>query len=107
MVVKFKFKKGDQVVVISGRSKGKKGAILKLIKKDNKLLVSGVNLVTLHKKPSASNQGGRITKESPIDLSNVAHIDPKSGNATKIGYKILENGKKVRFAKKSGEVIDK
>ncbi|WP_341793666.1 MULTISPECIES: 50S ribosomal protein L24 [unclassified Rickettsia] len=106
-MIKLKVKKGDEVVVITGKYKGKKGKILKVFPEDNKIIVSGVNLVKKHTKPSQVSEGGIITKELPIHISNVAHIDPKSGESTKIGFKILEDGSKVRVAKKSGEIIGK
>lgn len=103
---KLKIKKGDQVIVLSGEDKGKTGEILRAMPKDNKVLVQGINLVKKHQKPSQANPGGIITKEAPIHVSNVSLIDPKSGKATKVGYKDVK-GNKVRFARKSGEVIDK
>nr|WP_253308010.1 50S ribosomal protein L24 [Rickettsia endosymbiont of Ceutorhynchus assimilis] len=106
-MIKLKVKKGDEVVVITGKYKGKKGKILKVFPEDNKIIVSGVNLVKKHTKPSQVSEGGIITKELPIHISNVAHIDPKSGESTKIGFKILADGSKVRVAKKSGEIIGK
>ncbi len=106
MSVKVKFKKGDQVIVRTGRDKGKKGEVLKVLPKDNRAIVQGVNIVTRHQRQSQTQQAGLIRKEAAIDLSNLAHVDPKSGDATRVGYKVLEGGRKVRFAKKSGEVID-
>lgn len=101
-------KKGDTIIVISGKDKGKKGRVLAAYPKKDRVLVEGVNLIKKHTRPSQSNpQGGIVTQEAPIHVSNVSHIDPKSGTATRIGYKVLDNGKKVRVAKKSGEVIDK
>ena len=105
-LVKMKIKKGDQVVVLSGDDKGKTGEVIKAMPKEGKVVVQGVNLVKRHTKPSQTSAGGIITKEAPINVSNVAIVDPKSGKATKIGYKEV-SGKKVRFARKSGEVIDK
>ena len=99
-------RKGDKVVVISGSDKGKKGSVLKVFPKDARALVQGVNLVKRHQRQTQSQQAGIVTKEAPIHLSNLAHVDPKSGNATRIGIKTLNDGRKVRFAKKSGEVID-
>jgi large subunit ribosomal protein L24 len=100
-------KKGDKVMVISGKDKGKTGNILSAFPKQNRVLVEGVNIVKKHAKPSQLNpQGGIISQEAPIHVSNVMPIDPKSGNPTRVGYK-EENGKKVRVAKKSGEVLDK
>ena len=99
-------RKGDSVIVISGSDKGKKGSVLKVFPKENRALVQGVNLVKRHQRQTQTQQGGIVNKESPIHLSNLAHVDPKSGAATRIGFKILGDGRKVRFAKKSGEVID-
>ena len=101
-----KIRKGDRVVVTTGRDKGKKGEVLKVYPKENRALVSGVNMVKRHQAQSAKTQGGIINKEAPLHLSNLAHVDPKSGDATRIGFKNLGDGRKVRFAKKSGEVID-
>lgn len=102
---KFKIKKGDTVKVITGKNKGKVGDVLKVISSDDKVLVSGVNLVKKHTKPTSTSEGGIIQKELPIHISNVSHVDPKTGEITKVGYKFLENGEKVRFSKKSGEII--
>ena len=99
-------RKGDNVVVISGSDKGKKGSVLKVFPKDNRALVQGVNMVKRHQRQTQTQQAGIVTKESPIQLSNIAHVDPKTGKATRIGIKTLGDGRKVRFAKKSGEVID-
>ncbi|MFV0627546.1 MAG: 50S ribosomal protein L24 [Alphaproteobacteria bacterium] len=101
-----KIKKGDQVIVISGEDKGKTGEVLRAMPKDGKVLVQGINLVKRHQKPTQTTPGGIVTKEAPINVSNVSLIDPKSGKATKVGYKDVD-GKKVRFARKSGEVIEK
>jgi large subunit ribosomal protein L24 len=99
-------KKGDRVVVTTGRDKGKKGEVLKVFPKETKALVSGVNVVKRHQRQTQTQAGGIVTKEAPIHLSNIAHVDPKSGRATRVGFKILGDGRKVRVAKKSGEVID-
>ncbi|AZV61797.1 50S ribosomal protein L24 [Peribacillus castrilensis] len=100
-------KKGDKVVVISGKDKGKQGTILSAYPKQNRVLVEGINIVKKHSKPSQLNpQGGIISKEAAIHVSNVMPLDPKSGKPTRVGYKI-ENGKKVRVAKISGESLDK
>jgi len=99
-------KKGDSVVVLSGADKGKKGSVLKVFPKENRALVQGVNIVKRHQRQTQTQQAGIVTKESPIHLSNVAHVDPKSGKATRVGMKKLGDGRMVRFAKKSGEVID-
>ena len=101
-----KIKKGDRVVVTTGRDKGKKGEVLKVFPKEDRALVSGINVVKRHQAQSAKAQGGIINKEAPIHLSNLAHVDPGSGTATRVGFKVLGDGRKVRFAKKSGEVID-
>lgn len=100
-----KLRKGDRVVVLAGKDKGKKGDITRVIPKDAKAVVSGVNIAVRHEKQSARGQGGRIAKEMPIALSNLALVDPKSGEATRVGFR-FEDGKKVRFAKKSGETIN-
>ena len=99
-------RKGDNVVVISGSDKGKKGSVLKVFPKDNRALVQGVNMVKRHQRQTQTQQAGIVTKESRIQLSNIAHVDPKTGKATRIGFKTLGDGRRVRFAKKSGEVID-
>jgi large subunit ribosomal protein L24 len=101
-----KIRKGDKVIVLTGRDKGKKGDVLKVLPKDERAVVRGVNMVKRHQKQTPREQGGIVNKEAPIHLSNIAHVDPKSGGATRIGFKFLNDGRKVRFAKKSGEVID-
>lgn len=101
-----RIRKGDRVVVTSGRDKGKKGDVLKVYRSDSRALVSGVNMVKRHQRQTARQQAGIVNKEAPVHLSNLAHVDPKSGGATRIGFKFLHDGRKVRFAKKSGEVID-
>ena len=100
-----KLKKGDRVVVLAGRDKGKEGDILRVIPKENRAVVSGINIVVRHQRQSQSSQGGKIPVEAPIQLSNLALIDPKDGGPTRVGFR-FEDGKKVRFAKKSGETID-
>ncbi|MFJ5966057.1 MULTISPECIES: 50S ribosomal protein L24 [unclassified Bacillus (in: firmicutes)] len=100
-------KKGDKVVVISGKDKGKQGVILAAFPKNDRVLVEGINLVKKHSKPTQANpQGGISEQEAPIHVSNVMPLDPKTGEVTRVGYKI-EDGKKVRIAKKSGQVLDK
>lgn len=104
---KLHVKKDDSVFVISGKDKGKKGRVIAAYPRQNRVLVEGVNIVKKHAKPSQANpQGGILEQEAPIHVSNVMLIDPKSGKPTRIGYKTLDNGKKVRVARKSGEVID-
>ena len=100
-----KIKKGDHVIVLAGRDKGKHGEVIKVIPKEKRALVRGVNMVRRHQKQSASTEGGIISKEVTIELSNLALEDPKDGKPTRIGFKFLADGKKVRFAKRSGEVI--
>ena len=106
MAAKLKIKKGDRVIVISGRDKGKTGDVLKVTPVKNRAIVQGVNMIKLHQRPSQTVQGGIVEKEASIDISNLAHIDPKDQQATRVGFKVLEGGRKVRFAKRSGEVID-
>jgi large subunit ribosomal protein L24 len=101
-----KIRKGDRVIVTTGRDKGKKGEVLRVYPDDRRALVSGVNIVKRHQRQTQRQQGGIVNKEAPVHLSNLAHVDPKSGDATRIGFKFLGDGRKVRFAKKSGEVID-
>ncbi|MEL6316234.1 MAG: 50S ribosomal protein L24 [Pseudomonadota bacterium] len=101
-----KLKKGDRVVVLTGRDKGREGQITQVMPAEGRALVDGINMVTRHQKQSAGQQGGRMQKAAPIQLSNLALVDPKEGGPTRVGFKIGEDGKKVRFAKKSGEVID-
>jgi large subunit ribosomal protein L24 len=101
-----KIKKGDKVVVLTGRDKGRTGEIVKMMPKDDKAVVRGVNLVRRHQKQSAQTEAGIITKEAPIHVSNLALADPKDGKPTRVGFRVQEDGKKVRVAKRSGEVID-
>jgi len=101
-----RIRKGDRVIVTTGRDKGKKGEVLRVYPDDRRALVSGVNVVKRHQRQTQRQQGGIINKEAPVHLSNLAHVDPKTGDATRIGFKFLGDGRKVRFAKKSGEVID-
>jgi len=103
---KYKIKKGDQVMILTGKDKGKKGNILNIITKRNRVLVQGVNMVKRHTKPSAASKGGIEDKESSVHISNVSIVDPKDGKPAKIGFKFLDKGKKIRFSKRSGEVID-
>jgi large subunit ribosomal protein L24 len=101
-----KIKKGDKVVVLAGRDKGKSGEVLQVLPKDGRAVVRGVNLVKRHTKQSQQSEGGIISKEATIDLSNIAIADPKDGKATRVGFKVLDDGRKVRFAKRSGDLID-
>ncbi|MEM7026522.1 MAG: 50S ribosomal protein L24 [Pseudomonadota bacterium] len=104
---KFKIKRGDQVVVVSGRERGKRGEVVRVLRKEDRLIVQGINMVRRHTRPSAGNPGGIIDKEASIHISNVAHVDPSTNGPTRVGYKLLEDGRKVRFAKRSGEVLDR
>ena len=106
MPKRFRLRKGDDVVVISGRDKGKTGSILRVIPSEDRVIVDGINMVKRHTRPSQAQPGGIVDKEAPIHISNVALADPKDGSATRVGYKFLEDGRKVRLAKQSGEVID-
>ena len=100
------FKKGDKVVVIAGKDKGKEGKITKVLRNENKIVIEGVNVVKKHVKPNGQNAGSIVELEAPINASNAMMIDPKTKKRTRIGHKIDKNGKKVRVAKKSNEVID-
>jgi len=100
-----KLKKGDTVIVLAGKDKGKKGEVASIDPKSGKAKVTGVNMAIRHTKQSQTTQGGRISQEMAIDLSNIAMVDPKDGTATRVGFRV-EGDKKVRYAKKSGEVID-
>ena len=103
---KLHIKKGDTVYVNSGEDKGKTGVVLKVLVKENRAVVEGVNMVSKHTKPSAKNpQGGIVKQEAPIHISNLSLVDPKSGEPTRVAYKRTEDGKKIRIAKKSGEEI--
>ena len=102
-----KIKKGDYVVVLAGKDKGQKGEVLKVFPKEERVVVKGIKMVKRHVRPSqADPDGGIKTFEAPIHVSNVAHLDPKDGVPTRVGFKTLKDGKKVRVARKSGEVID-
>jgi len=101
-----KIKKGDRVVLLTGKDKGRQGAVLRVLPKEERVVVEGLNMVQRHTRPTQSDpQGGIKSKEAPLHVSNVALVDPKSGGPTKVGFRV-EDGKKVRFAKKSGEVIN-
>jgi large subunit ribosomal protein L24 len=106
-MAKLKIKKGDNVVVISGRDKGKRGEELRVFPADSRLIVQGVHMARRHTRQSMGNPGGIVDKELTIHISNVAHLDPSSGKPTRVGYKFLEDGRKVRIARRSGEVLDK
>ena len=102
-----KIRKGDKVVVLAGKDKGRSGQVLKVMPKENKALVAGINVVRRHQRQSQTQEGGIITKEAPIHLSNIAMVDPKDNkSATRVGFQIQKDGKKVRVAKRSGAEID-
>ena len=101
-----KIRKGDKVVILTGKDKGRTGEVLEVQPKDDKAVVRGINQVRRHQKQSQSQPGGIITKEAPIHLSNLALIDPKDGKPTRVGFRVEKDGKKVRVAKRSGEVIN-
>ena len=106
MAQKFKIKKGDRVVVTTGRERGKTGDVLRVLRSEQRVLVQGVNMVQRHTRPSQFNAGGIVEKEAPLHISNVAHIDPKSNEPTRVGYRTTDDGRKLRYAKRSGEPID-
>lgn len=101
-----KIKKGDKVVVITGRDKGRSGEVVRVMPAENRALVRGVNVVKRHQKQTMNQEGGIISKEAPIHLSNLAIVDPKDNKPTRVGFKTLDDGRKVRFAKRSGDLID-
>ena len=101
-----RIKKGDNVVVLTGKDKGRAGTVLEMVNKSDRVLVQGINMVKRHTKQSQTSEGGIIAKEAAIHISNVALADPKDGKPTKVGIKTNDDGKKVRFAKRSGELID-
>jgi large subunit ribosomal protein L24 len=107
MATKFKIKKNDRVMIITGKDKGKIGNVTKVLPKEERVVVAGVNQVSRHKRPDAKSAGGIIKLDAPLHVSNVAHIDPKDDKPTRVGLKLLADGRKVRFAKRSGEQLDK
>ena len=106
MANKFKIRKGDNVIVTAGKDNGKTGEVLLVDTNTSRVLVRGINIIKRHTKPSQTSTGGIMEREASIHISNVAHIDPKTSKASKVGYRFLEDGRKVRFARGSGEVID-
>ena len=104
---KFKIRKGDRVVVTTGKDRGKTGEVLRVLRKDDRVLVQGVNLVKKHQRQTARQEGGIVEIEAPVHISNVAHVDPNDGKATRVGWKVLEDGRKVRFSRRTGETIDR
>ena len=105
MAQKYKIKKGDQVVVTTGRDKGRRGEVMQALREENRVLVQGCNMGKRHTRPTQTNPGGIINKEAPLHVSNVAHIDPDSGSATRVGYEV-KDGKKIRIARRSGKALD-
>jgi large subunit ribosomal protein L24 len=101
-----KIKKGDNVVVVSGRDKGRSGEVVRVMPREDRALVRGINVVKRHQKQTMKEEGGIVRKELPIHISNIAIADPKDGKPTRVGFKILDDGRKVRFAKRSGDLID-
>jgi large subunit ribosomal protein L24 len=101
-----KIRKGDKVVVLSGRDKGRSGEVIEVRPSENRAVVRGVNMVKRHQRQTAQQEGGIISKELPVHLSNVALADPKDGKPTRVGFKVREDGKKIRIAKRSGAEID-
>jgi large subunit ribosomal protein L24 len=101
---KIKIKKGDEVIVIAGKDKGKKGSVLSVIRENDRIVVSGVNMIKRHQRPDKTSGGGIISKEASLHISNVALVDPKDGKATRVGYKV-DGDKKVRIARRSGEQL--
>src|SRR5690606_35525720 len=106
MATKLKIKKGDRVVVITGRDKGKSGEVVRVLPKESRVVVQGVNLVKRHQRQTQTQQGGIIEKEAAIHISNVAHIDPQQEKPTRVGFKVQEDGRKIRVAKRFGAPID-
>ena len=106
MAQKFKIRKGDRVVVTSGKERGKTGEVLRVLRSDQRVMVQGVNIVRRHTRPSQVSAGGIVEKEAPIHISNVAHIDPKTDKPTRVGFRTTDDGRKLRYAKRSGEPID-
>jgi len=104
-MAKLKIKKGDKVVVLTGRDKGKTGAVLHALPRDNKVIVQGVNIAKRHQRQTPTAQGGIVEKEMPIHVSNVSHIDPKDSKPTRVGFKVAKDGSRERIAKRSGQVI--
>jgi large subunit ribosomal protein L24 len=102
-----KYKKGDTVIVMAGRDKGKRGEIIRVVPEDSRVFVQGVNVVKRHTRPTQTEAGGIVEKEAPIHVSNLAHVDPKTDKPTRVGFKFMEDKTKVRFAKRSGEIIDR
>ena len=106
MAQKLKIKKGDRVVVLSGSDRGKVGEVIRVEPKHSRAVVQGVRMVRRHTRPSAASPGGIVEKEAPVHVSNLAHVDPKDDKPTRVGYRTTDDGRKLRYAKRSGEPID-
>jgi large subunit ribosomal protein L24 len=106
MANKLKVKKGDEVIVLAGKDKGKRGKIVKVIPDERRVVVDGINMMKRHTKPGRDGAGGIVAKAAPLHVSNVALVDPKTNKPTRVGYKTLQDGKKVRVARRSGETIN-
>ena len=106
MAEKFKVRKGDQVIVITGRDRGRTGEVLRVLREERRVLIQGVNMVKRHTRTAGANAGGIVDKEAAIHISNISLIDPKTKKPTRVGYKVLDDGRKVRVARRSGEAID-
>ena len=107
MANKMRIKKGDTVSVLTGRDKGKTGEVLRVLPQERRVVVSGVNMIKRHTRPSQTDPGGIVEREASIHASNVAVLDPKENKATRVGYRTMDDGRKVRFAKRSGEILDR
>jgi large subunit ribosomal protein L24 len=105
-MAKFKIKKGDKVVVITGSDRGKTGEVLRVLRSEMRVLVQGVNMMKRHTRQAPGEPGGIIEREAPVHISNVAHVDPRDDKPTRVGWKVVDAGRKVRFARRSGEVIE-
>ena len=105
-MAKFKIKKGDKVVVITGSDRGKTGEVLRVLRSEMRVLVQGVNMIKRHTRQAPGEPGGIIEREAPVHISNVAHVDPRDDKPTRVGWKVVDAGRKVRFARRSGEVIE-
>lgn len=105
-MAKLKIRKGDYVVLLAGKDKGKGGEVIKVLPKENRAIVQGVNMIKRHQRQTPQQDGGIISREAPVHISNLALEDPKDGKPTRVGFKQLKDGRKVRFARRSGEVID-
>jgi large subunit ribosomal protein L24 len=102
-----RIRKGDKVAVLSGRDKGKQGEVIKVLRAADRVIVRGINIVKRHTRQSAKSSGGIVEQEAAIHVSNVAHLDPKDNKPTRVGFRLIDGTRKVRYAKRSGEIIDR